>query len=104
GANVTLEAAARAPDRVKGLIVEMPVLDNALLGVAIAFTPLLVALTFGAPVVRLGSWAARLVPRGTSDLSDMLLDWMSQDPKPSASVLQGLFFGRVAPPSSERRK
>ena len=34
----------------------------------------------------------------------MLLDWVSQDPKPSASVLQGLFFGRVAPPSSERRQ
>jgi len=33
----------------------------------------------------------------------MLLDWVSQDPKPSASVLQGLFFGRVAPPSEERR-
>ena len=28
----------------------------------------------------------------------MMLDWVSQDPKPSASVLQGLFFGRVAPP------
>jgi hypothetical protein len=34
----------------------------------------------------------------------MLLDWVSQDPKPSASVLQGLFFGRVAPPSEERRR
>jgi hypothetical protein len=29
---------------------------------------------------------------------------VSQDPKPSASVLQGLFFGRVAPPTSERRR
>jgi hypothetical protein len=28
---------------------------------------------------------------------------MSQDPKPSASVLQGLFFGRVAPPPGERK-
>src|SRR3954471_9212861 len=31
GANVTLEAAAAAPERVRGLLVEMPVLDNALL-------------------------------------------------------------------------
>jgi pimeloyl-ACP methyl ester carboxylesterase len=37
-------------------------------------------------------------------LPDMLLDWVSQDPKPSASVLQGLFFGRVAPPSEERER
>jgi hypothetical protein len=34
----------------------------------------------------------------------MLLDWASQDPKPSASVLQGLFYGRVAPPREERLK
>ena len=104
GANATLEAAARAPERVKGLLIEMPVLDNALLGCALAFTPMLVSLTFGAPIVRLGSRVAGRIPRGTNHLSDMLLDWASQDPKPSASVLQGLFFGRVAPPSSERRK
>ena len=52
GANATLEAAAAAPERVKGMLIEMPVLDNALLGCAIAFTPLLVGLTFGAPVAR----------------------------------------------------
>jgi pimeloyl-ACP methyl ester carboxylesterase len=103
GANTSLEAAAAGPDRVRGLIVEMPVLDNALLGCALAFTPLLAGLTFGAPVTRLVGRGARMVPRGVSLLADMLLDWVSQDPKPSASVLQGLFFGRVAPPSEERR-
>ena len=104
GANTALEAAAAAPERVKGLLVEMPVLDNALLGVAIAFTPLLVGLTFGAPVARLVGRGARRVPRGANLLADMLLDWVSQDPKPSASVLQGLFFGRAAPPSEERKR
>jgi pimeloyl-ACP methyl ester carboxylesterase len=104
GANTTLEAAAAAPDRVKGLLIEMPVLDNALLGCALAFTPLLVGLTFGAPVARAIGSAARLVPRGSWLLGDMMLDWVSQDPKPSASVLQGLFYGRVAPPREERAK
>jgi pimeloyl-ACP methyl ester carboxylesterase len=104
GANAALEAAAADPDRVKGLVIEMPVLDNALLGCALAFTPLLVGLTFGAPVARLVGRASRAVPRGNFLLGDMLLDWVSQDPKPSASVLQGLFFGRVAPPSEERRR
>jgi len=104
GANVTLEAAAADPDRVRGMLIEMPVLDNALLGCAIAFTPLLIGLTFGAPVVRGIAAAARLVPRGSWLLGDMLLDWASQDPKPSASVLQGLFYGRVAPPREERAK
>jgi pimeloyl-ACP methyl ester carboxylesterase len=103
GANVALECAAAAPERAQGLLIEMPVLDNALLGCAIAFTPLLLGLTFGAPIVRLVGHAARAVPRGSAHLADMMLDWASQDPKPSASVLQGLFFGRVAPPSEERR-
>ena len=54
-----------APTACAGMLIEMPVLDNALLGCAIAFTPLLVGLTFGAPVVRGIGAAARLVPRGS---------------------------------------
>jgi pimeloyl-ACP methyl ester carboxylesterase len=104
GANATLEAAAAGPDRVRGMLIEMPVLDNALLGCALAFTPLLVGLTFGAPVARGIGSIARAVPRGSWLLADMMLDWVSQDPKPSASVLQGLFYGRVAPPREERAK
>jgi pimeloyl-ACP methyl ester carboxylesterase len=103
GANVTLEAAMLAPARMQGLIVEMPVLDNALLAAAMVFTPLLVGLTFGAPVSRLVGRVARRVPRGLHNLIDVGLDWLSQDPGPSASVLQGLFFGRIAPPRSERK-
>jgi pimeloyl-ACP methyl ester carboxylesterase len=104
GANAALEAAARDQSRVKGLLVEMPVLDNALLGCAIGFTPLLMSLTFGSPMTRPLSRLARLVPRRGPLLGQMMLDWVGQDPKPSASVLQGLFSGRVAPPTEERRK
>ena len=103
GGNSALEAAAHDQSRVKGLLIEMPVLDNALLGCAIGFTPLLVSLTFGAPITRPLSRLARLVPRRGPLLGKMMLDWVSQDPKPSASVLQGLFFGRVAPPTEVRR-
>ena len=103
GANVTLEAAMLAPGRMQGLIVEMPVLDNALLASALAFTPLLVALTFGAPVARLLGRIASRMPRGLHSLVDLGLDAVSQDPAPSAAVVQGLFFGRVAPPREERR-
>src|ERR671910_1686781 len=94
GANVTLEVAAAAPERLRGIVVEMPVLDNALLGCALAFTPLLVSLTFGAPVTRMVSRLASLAPRGLHHLADTGLDWISRDPAPSAAVLQGLFFGR----------
>ena len=98
GANVTLDVAALAPERLRGMIVEMPVLDNALLGCAIAFTPLMVALTFGEPAMKLVQAGAKLVPsRGLPFWGDIGLDWIRQDPAPSAAVLQGLFFGRVAP-------
>jgi pimeloyl-ACP methyl ester carboxylesterase len=105
GANVTLEVAAAAPERLRGMVVEMPVLDNALLGCAIAFTPLMVALTFGEPGMKLLQRAARAVPRRRLPWQlDILLDWVRQDPGPSAAVLQGLFFGRTAPPREERRE
>jgi pimeloyl-ACP methyl ester carboxylesterase len=105
GANATLEAAVRAPERVRGLVVEMPVLDNALLACAIAFTPLMVALTFGEPVMRLIARGARTVPSGVGPLlADVALDTIRQDPGPSAAVLHGLFFGRTAPHHTLRRK
>ena len=103
GANVTLEVAELAPRRLRGMLIEMPVLDNALLACALFFTPIMVALTFGEPLMRLVRSAARAVPSdATPYLADLMLDWLRQDPAPSAAVLQGLFFGRVAPPMSER--
>ena len=103
GANTTLEAAAAHPERVRGMVVEMPVLDNALLGCAIAFTPLMCALTFGEPVMKGVSWVTRKLPTGRVWGADILLDTVRQQPGPSAAVLQGLFFGRVAPHREIRR-
>jgi pimeloyl-ACP methyl ester carboxylesterase len=103
GANVALEVAALAPERLRGMIVEMPVLDHALLGCALAFTPLMLALRFGEPGMRALAVAARAVPRRLPWQADILLDWIRQDPEPSAAVLQGLFFGRTAPPREDRR-
>ena len=105
GANVALEAAALAPGRVRGMVIEMPVLDHALLGCAIAFTPMMIALTAGEPAMRALARVARAVPRRRLPWqADILLDWIRQDPEPSAAVFQGLFFGRTAPPREERRE
>jgi pimeloyl-ACP methyl ester carboxylesterase len=104
GANATLEVASLAPDRLRGMVVEMPVLDHALLGCAIAFTPLMLGLTVGAPAARALAGAARLLPsRRLPWQAGILVDWVAQDPEPSAAVIQGLFFGRTAPHRDERR-
>jgi len=104
GANVTLEVASLAPERLRGMLLEMPVLDNGLLGSALAFTPLLVALTFGEPVMKAVQRVAGWVPRAPLPLvAEIMVDWVAQDPGPSAAVLQGIFFGRIAPHRTERR-
>ena len=103
GANTTLEVASLAPTRLRGMVIEMPVLDNALLACAIAFTPLMVALTFGEPITRPLAAVMRQVPRVFGHYPNVFLDWVSQEPRPSASLLQGLFFGRTAPPREERK-
>src|SRR3954453_6588240 len=103
GANTALEAAAFGPERLRGMVIEMPVLDGALLACALAFTPLMVALSFGEPLMRLVQLGARQVPR-LPWMADILVDTVRQDPGPGAAVLQGLFFGRIAPHRSERRK
>jgi pimeloyl-ACP methyl ester carboxylesterase len=103
GANTALEAACLAPDRLRGTVIEMPVLEHALLGCALAFTPLMVALTAGAPAMRLLSAVTRRIPPLPWQ-ADIVLDTVRQAPEPSAAVLQGLFFGRVAPHRSERRR
>jgi pimeloyl-ACP methyl ester carboxylesterase len=96
GANTTLELAYLEPDRVKAMMVEMPVLDNALLAVAVIFTPIMLGLRFGEPVLRVLASTARRIPR-SNPLIDIGLDVVRQDPGPSMAVLEGLFLGSSAP-------
>jgi len=104
GANTALEVAARSPERLQGMVIEMPVLDNGLLPSALTFAPLLVALTFGEPVMKLIARGARAVPRRLlPHYGNVMLDTVRQEPGPGGALLQGLFFGRIAPPRSERR-
>jgi len=103
GANVALELAVREPERVRGLFVEMPVLDNALSAVAATFTPVLLGLRWGRPVFEGVSRFASIVPR-THHLVDIGLDWVRQRPGPSQAVLEGLLLGETAPHREQRLK
>jgi pimeloyl-ACP methyl ester carboxylesterase len=104
GANVSLEVAATTPERLRGMILEMPAIDNAIPAAAVAFTPLLYALTFGEPVMRLLARGARALPQWRLPLLvEIGLDALAQDPAPSAALLQGVLFGRTAPEHELRR-
>jgi pimeloyl-ACP methyl ester carboxylesterase len=104
GANVSLEVADAAPDRVRGLLVEMPVLDNALEAGLIAFGPMMFMARFLPVSITLTRRLARLVPRGVVPFwVGIALDTLDQRPAPMAAAIHGIFFGRIAP-SSKRRK
>jgi pimeloyl-ACP methyl ester carboxylesterase len=102
GANVALEAAVAAPDRIRALVLEMPVLENALPATAAAFVPLALALRLSMPTMRLITRLTRMIPR-SNFLLDMMLDFARRDPAASLAVLDGLTFGRIAPPPEERK-
>ncbi len=103
GANVSLELGARHPKAARALFIEMPVLDNALLAIGGIFVPVMFGLRFGRPFLGAVSRITSRIPR-SQYLVDIGLDWVRQRPEPSLAVLEGLMFGRIAPPREERLK
>lgn len=105
GANVALEVADAHPGRVLGLIAEMPVLDNAIESGLIAFAPLMFTARFLPWTVTGARLATRMVPRGLVPFwAGIFLDTLNQRPAPLAAAIHGIFFGRIAPPSTSRQR
>lgn len=101
GANVTLEAAVAAPDRVRAMVIEMPVLEHGITAAAAAFVPLAFLLRINQRGMRGVAGLARRIPRSWLYL-DILIDFIRRDPAASLAVLDGITFGRIAPPKEER--
>lgn len=81
----------------------MPVLDSAIPACGAAFTPMLLMLKVGRRPMAALARAAGAVPRtGLPFMLEIGLDWFAQEPEPSAAVLGGILYGRVAPDHAER--
>jgi pimeloyl-ACP methyl ester carboxylesterase len=104
GANVTLEVAAHAPERVRGMFIEMPVLERAAPAAALLFSPLLIGYAQAATPVGWFAKAIERVPRILGPNGNVMLDLLSREPVSSAAVLHGLLTGRIAPPPADREK
>jgi pimeloyl-ACP methyl ester carboxylesterase len=104
GANVTLEVAAHAPDRVRAMFVEMPVLERAAPAAGSLFLPLVISYAEAQGLFERVSRLLQRVPRGYGLYPDVILDVLSRRPGPSAAVLHGLLTGRLAPHPSDREK
>ncbi len=104
GANVSLEVAAIAPERVQGLLLEMPVLDNAVENGILAFAPMMFMARHVPVMVSLTARVARLVPRRLlGHWGRVVVETLDQRPAAMAATIHGLFFGRIAPPARQRR-
>lgn len=104
GANVALETAVLAPERVLGMIIEMPVLNHALEAGIVAFVPLLFTARFAPWTLNTVRRLSRPIPRGVLPFwAGIGLDTLNQEAESAAAVLHGVIFGRLAPSARQRR-
>ncbi|MGI9602288.1 MAG: alpha/beta fold hydrolase [Acidimicrobiales bacterium] len=103
GADVSLHLAVAAPERVRGLVIEMPVLEWAVPAAALLFTPMLLTMHYAArPAGWLMGQVARF-PRTANDSLNSVLAVFSGSPDVIKAVLHGVLTGPVAPTVEERR-
>jgi len=103
GTNVSLFATVRAPERVRGLILEMPVLESAVPAAALVFLPLLLEVHYARAPLRWVSWAAsRLSPSRFGPLGSFI-SAAASGPDEIAAVLHGVLVGPIAPTVEQRR-
>jgi pimeloyl-ACP methyl ester carboxylesterase len=103
GTNVSLLATVQAPGKVRGLVLEMPVLEWAAPAAALVFAPLLLEVHYARAPLRLVSRvASRLPPSGLGPL-DSFVSAVASDPDEIAAVLHGVLLGPIAPTIDQRR-
>jgi pimeloyl-ACP methyl ester carboxylesterase len=103
GANVSLHVAARHPELVQGLVLEMPVLERAVPAAALTFVPTLLAVHYALPLARAVSRVALRMSRTGNDMVGGLLAPLASPPEVTAAVLHGILVGPTAPTIDERR-
>ena len=101
---MTLEVASHAPDRVRAMFIEMPVLERAAPAAGVLFLPLVIAYGEAQGAFDRLSRLISRIPRGLGVYTDVVLEVLSREPVASAAILHGLLTGRMAPHPSDREK
>jgi pimeloyl-ACP methyl ester carboxylesterase len=102
GTNVSLLTAARAPERVRGLVLEMPVLETAAPAAALTFVPLLLQVRYARFPLRLLSQVFSRLPESGIDPVDSLVSTIGSDPDAISAILRGMLLGPIAPTVKQR--
>ncbi len=103
GADVTLQVARLAPERVRGMVIEMPVLEQATPVAALVFVPLLTLTHYASAVFRAAGHLARRIPRRAYGPFEPFVGPLMMEPEEITAVLHGVLVGPVAPTVEERR-
>jgi len=102
GANVSLFAAAQQPDRVRGIVLEMPVLERAVPFAALLFAPLLMLVHYAQPLLGVTSATLRRVPPTRFGPLNSFVHAASLPPESMAALLHGILVGPVSPTREQR--
>ena len=103
GTNVSLLTTACCPEKVRGLILEMPVLETAAPAAALTFVPFMLQMRVASTPLRLVSRAVSRLPSTGIGPLDSLLNAAGSDPDEIAAVLHGVLLGPMAPTVEQRQ-
>ncbi len=104
GANVSLLAASLRPERVTGLILEMPVLEWAVPPAAIIFGSLLLGAHYARRILPIVTAPLRTLPYTRFGSLNSVIGAATTPPDVMASVLHGILVGPVAPTIEDRSR
>ncbi len=102
GANASIFAASAHPDRIRGLVLEMPVMEWAVPAAAMLFVPMLLGAHYGRPVLGALTSLVERVPRTPFGPLNSFLDAGSMPPEIISAVLHGVLVGPVVPTQEQR--
>jgi pimeloyl-ACP methyl ester carboxylesterase len=102
GANVSLFAASLEPERVRALVLEMPLLEGAVPSAALTFVPILLAAHYARPLLGALAHLVGRVPETPFDPLNSFLHAASTRPEVIAAIMHGVLVGPVAPTREER--
>lgn len=102
GANVSLFAATEHPERVRALVLEMPVLEWAVPSAALLFVPLLLTAHYGRRIMDPLSRVLRHLPATPFNPVNSVLHAAALPPAVMSSILHGVLVGPVAPTLEQR--
>lgn len=103
GAITALQVAQLAEHRCLGLFLEMPVMEWSSMFAALTFVPLISAVDFAKPLVRVWSRFAQSLPRPKQEWLASVMNLASHPPEVITAVLHGILVGPVVPPARVRR-